>query len=197
MTGPGAQFMVGTVRRFAGRALVATAPLLTTGCGDPAPTTASNEPLTEPIVTCIGVPQATCAEAVGQIRANGSDVPATMIRIQCNASSCTAPTGSASVDILYASGERTSSIYGWGTNGEPVEIDPPMLPVPPTCIGLDQARCRSMAEGALGGRAFPPPIRSITVTCDGVCGPLNGAGTTVITYADRTTDDGSWSYSGG
>jgi hypothetical protein len=71
-----------------------------------------------------------------------------------------------------------------------------VLTVVPTCIGIDQQHCRSMAENGQGGRTVPPAIRSIIVTCTAVCGPVTGSGTTVITYADGAIENGGWTYDG-
>jgi hypothetical protein len=102
------------------------------------------------------------------------------------------------VDVVYASGEHVSSGYAWNAANQPVQApgDPPTLTVVPTCVRLDVADCRSMAESALGGRPVPPPVRAIVVTCTAVCGPDVGRGTTLVTYVDGTTEHGDWTYSG-
>jgi len=129
------------------------------------------------------------------VRTNGSPVPPVAIRVVCATKSCTEAEGAVAVDVLYADGSRSSSSYGWSAANQPVEIPaPPPVAVVPMCIGIDQKHCGSMAESALGGRRFPPPIRSIVVRCTGVCVPAKGKGTTVVTYNDGSIDNGDWTY---
>jgi hypothetical protein len=167
--------------------------LLAAGCGDPSPDE-SAAPI-GPGITCIGIPASTCSQAMEGVRSNGSRVPPVAIRVTCTARVCNESDGAVSVEVVYADGSRSSSGFGWSAAGKPVQVPgPPVLTVVPVCIRLDQEHCRSMAENAQGGRRFPPPIRSIVVTCTGVCGPAKGSGTTVITYADGSTDNGDWTY---
>ena len=184
--------------RLAGFAIGAL--LLTAGCGEPAPEVSSSPAapaVASPFVACTGVPASTCVQAVQGVGLNGSRVPPAAIRVTCAARSCTELEGAVSVDVVYADGSRSSSGFGWGAAGQPVQVPgPPALTVVPRCIGVDQQHCRSMAENAQGERQFPPPIRSIVVTCTGVCGPAKGKGTTVITYNDGSTDNGDWTYEG-
>jgi hypothetical protein len=117
--------------------------------------------------------------------------------VTCTPGICTELQGAVSIEVVYADGSRSNSGFVWGADRNPVQMPgPPALTVVPVCIRIDATHCRNMAENAQGGRQFPPPIRSIVVTCAAVCGATNGSGMTVITYADGTTDDGSWTYEG-
>jgi hypothetical protein len=181
--------------RLAAITLAIATVLVVAGCGEPPPEE-SIAP-TDPTVSCIGVPASACRQAVEGIRSNGFKVPAAAIQVTCAPGICTELQGAVSIEVVYADGSRSSSGFAWGAAANPVQVPgPPALTVVPVCIRVDAEQCRNMAENAQGGRQFPPPIRSIVVTCTAVCGATNGSGTTVITYADGTTDDGSWTYEG-
>ena len=182
--------------RLAAIAIAIAAMLTTAGCGEPAPGPVESSTPSGPPITCVGVPASTCSEALEGVRTNGSTVPPVAIRVVCATKSCTEAEGAVAVDVLYADGTRSSGSFGWSAANQPVEIPvaPPPLNVVPMCIGIDQKHCGSMAESALGGRRFPPPIRSIVVRCTGVCVPAKGKGTTVVTYNDGSIDNGDWTY---
>ena len=182
--------------RVLGLALAAL--LLASGCDDAPPSPAPSVGTAgTPEVACLGVPAGKCAEIVEDVQANGSVVPAVAIQIRCSGSPCTEQQGQVTIDVVYADGQRSSSGQGWAEAGGPFEIPPPVLTVAPTCIGVAGDQCRNLAESAIGGRHDAPPIRSIVVRCTGVCNARTGKGTTVVTYGDGTTDDGSWEYSTG
>jgi hypothetical protein len=180
--------------RLLGLALAAL--LLASGCDEAAP---SAEPSAgaagTPQVACLGVPAEKCAEIVKEVQANGSVAPAVAIQIRCTVARCTEQQGQVSLDVLYASGQRSSSGQGWAAAAGPFEIPPPVLTVAPTCIGVAADQCRNMAESAIGGRHDGAPIQSIVVRCTGVCNIRSGEGTTIVTYGDGTTDNGNWEYS--
>jgi hypothetical protein len=183
------------MRRLAAITLGIATLLVATGCGEPPPDESSAP--SDPAVACIGVPASTCRQAVDGIRSNGFKVPPAAIQVTCTPGICTELQGAVSIEVVYADGSRSNSGFVWGADRNPVQMPgPPALTVVPVCIRIDATHCRNMAENAQGGRQFPPPIRSIVVTCAAVCGATNGSGMTVITYADGTTDDGSWTYEG-
>jgi hypothetical protein len=183
------------MRLLAAITLVIGTLLLAAGCGEPSPDE-SIAP-TDPTIGCIGVPASTCRQVVDGIRSNGFQVPPASIQVTCTPGICTELQGAVSIEVVYADGSRSSSGFVWGAAGNPVQVPgPPALTVVPVCIRIDAKQCRNMAENALGGRQFPPPIRSIVVTCTGRCDATNGSGTTVITYANGTTDHGDWTYEG-
>src|SRR5258705_4057560 len=98
--------------RTLGLALMAL--LLASGCDEAAPSAEpSNDPAaTTPDVACLGVPAGKCAEIVGEVQTNGSVVPAVAIQIRCSVAPCTEQQGQATVDLLYANVQRSSTAEG-------------------------------------------------------------------------------------
>jgi hypothetical protein len=76
----------------------------------------------------------------------------------------------------------------------PVE---PVVPVEPQCQGVPVSMCRTMAETAFG-KVSDEAVVQILVRCTRQpCTDDQGAGDTVVTYADGSTQMSSWEYAGG
>jgi hypothetical protein len=168
--------------------------ILAGGCGGPEP---SASPSGQPNVACVGVPQAPCDDAVASLQGLFT-TPIVQIAVTCSIPACTSTDGQVNIDVLLADGRRESSGYGYGSaQPGPVQVDPPVLPVVPICLGLPFATCKDMAESAAGSGPLGgvrPAIARITVRCKGLCTPLKGEGETRIDYADGTNQVSSWGY---
>lgn len=172
--------------------------LLVSACGSPTPavTPAPSATSVLPQVGCTGIPATRCEEVARGIAANGSRIPPLAIVIACGQpAACGVERGMISVDVEQADGQHSSKTYVWISASAPLSGTAPVgLAFAPTCVGIDAGRCRTLAEDAAGDRAFPPPIRSIVVTCKGTCVSLGGHGATVITYEDGTEYTRDWAY---
>lgn len=183
------------MRRPAIRWAVLATAILVGGCGGPEP---SASPTEAPNVACVGVPQAPCDDAVASLEGLFS-APIVQIAVACTVAACTATEGQVGIDVLLANGRRESSGYGYGSaQPRPVQVDPPVLPVVPVCLGLPFAKCTDMALTMLQEPGFPgdarPAIARITVRCTAVCNPARGEGETRIDYVDGTNATSTWGY---
>lgn len=168
--------------------------LLVGACTLPGPTPIANPPA-QPLVDCVGVPPDICQGAVRDARQNAppGTVPVA-VRVRCTARVCLPASGQTQVDVQYSDGTTTTFGSGW-EQAAPGNQPPPILPVAPTCVRLPIERCREMALGAVSADEDRPVIVSIVVTCTRPpCTDTSGDGDMVVTYADRTTSESSWSY---
>ena len=174
--------------------IVLVALIVAGGCGGSDP---SGPPSGGPDVACLGVPQATCEEAVASLEGSFS-APIVQIRVACLIAACTPTGGQLAIDVLLADGRRESSGYGYGSaQPEPVPVEPPVLTVVPICLGVPFPTCKEMAESAVGSRVpgdVQPAIARITVRCKGVCTPTKGEGETRVDFVDGTNQVSGWGY---
>lgn len=177
--------------------------LLLAGCGGPPGPTASLQMVAP--VECIGIPAGTCQQIVTDARRNAE--PGTFpvrIRAACTrAAGCTLQEGDVSVEVDYSNGRQDAYGMGWAGpgGGDPA---PPVvvLPVAPTCEGVPARPCEERAREAVGAVVEVAAIRSIVVRCvpdasTPTCTDANGVGTTVVTFADGTTQSADWGYASG
>lgn len=168
--------------------------LFVSACALPGPTPIANPPA-QPIVECLGVPADICQGAVGDARRNAP--PGTVpvrVQVRCTAPVCVPASGQAEVAIQYSDGSTSTLGSGW-EQAVPGNQAPPVLPLAPVCAGVPLERCREMALSAVPGADDRPPIVSIVVTCTRPpCTEATGDGDVVVTYADRSTSESSWSY---
>jgi hypothetical protein len=182
--------------RFLGLALVAF--VLTGACEEASPSSdPTGGPVATPAVACLGVVASKCDAFVKEVQGNGSLTPAVGIRIACTTAPCTELAGQVTIDVQYADGQTSSTGQGWEGVGAPAPVRPPALAVAPVCLGLPVEQCREFALDLAVGRPGSGPIRSIVVRCTRVCNARSGEGTTVVTYADGTIEDGNWGYTTG
>jgi hypothetical protein len=176
------------------RSAVIAASILAGGCGGPEP---SASPSGQPNVECSAVPQGPCDDAVASLEGL-FNAPIAQIKVACTIAACSPTDGEVNIDVLLADGRRESSGYGYGTaQPGPVQVDPPVLPVVPICLGVPFATCKDMAESAAGSGpvgGVRPAIGRMTVRCKGVCTPLKGEGETRIDYVDGTNQVSEWGY---
>lgn len=153
-------------------------------------------------VDCVAVPAATCDEIAAGVEPHVSGARAVAIRIACTApTGCSAASGTASVDVAYEDGTRSSTGQAWQdaeASGGVIAPEPggPGLPVRPVCVGIDPATCAERAAEMIDHGAGAPAIRSILVKCTTTCTPTRGEGTVTITYADGSTTNGGFGYEG-
>lgn len=188
------------MRRVVALAIV----VLATGCGGPASTRTPVDFV--PPVECIGIPAETCQQIVRDARANAD--PGTFpvrIRAVCSQVPCTPQRGDVSVDIEYSNGRRDSYGMGWA-GGIGADPEPPpeavVLPVEPTCLGVPPGPCRERALETVGANGDTADIVAIVVRCTPnattrACTELAGAGQTVLTFADGSTQTADWGYMDG
>lgn len=160
----------------------------------------------QPLVECVGVPPETCRQSLADARRNAA--PGTVvvqIRVVCTKLPCTLQNGEAKVDVLYSNGRTESFGTGWAA-AAPMPAGPPQpapaLPVEPTCLGVpvvgDAGNCHDFATSAMDGVLDGREVVSIVVRCKpDPCTPTNGAGKTILTFADGTTHTSEWSYQSG
>ncbi|MGK2850451.1 MAG: hypothetical protein ACSLFN_06030 [Candidatus Limnocylindrales bacterium] len=163
-------------------------------CALPGPTPIANPPA-QPLVDCVGVPPDVCQGAVRDAGLNAP--PGTVIvrlQIRCTVQVCLPASGQTQIDVQYSDGTTTTFGNAW-EQAVPGEQGPPVLPVQPTCVGVPLERCRETALGAVPVGEDRPAVLSIVVTCTKPpCTASVGDGDTVVTYADRSTSESSWSY---
>jgi hypothetical protein len=195
---------VGTtdLRRFAILAVIAIA-----GCGAPT----SSGPPASPTVSCDGIPASRCDEALASVARSLPNTPVVKIEVVCMAGSCTEQSGAMDTLVTLADGSQLrSTTITWSEAGEPapggvkplpMPAEPvpaePIVPVEPECLGVPVSMCRTMAETAFG-EVSKFEVVGIQVRCTRIpCTIDQGAGDTLVTYADGTTQTSSWEYAGG
>ena len=172
------------------------------GCGLPGFDGATAPP--EPVVDCLATPQETCRTALADARAN---TPAgerlIRVRVTCAIPACTLMAGSAQVDAMYSDGTVDSYATDWSgpvtgpSEGAGTTDGVTILPVTPTCVGVDGERCREMAKNIIVPQGPPRRVVAILVACTApACTARDGYGTTTVTYDDGSTRAADWGYAG-
>ena len=197
--------MVGTteLRRLAVLAVIAIA-----GCGAPA----TSGPPTSPTISCIGIPESRCEEALASVARSLPNSAPARIEVTCVAGTCTEQSGAMDTVVTLADGSQLrSTTIAWSEAGAPapggvkpmplpapaVEPAVPVVPVEPQCQGVPVSMCRTMAETAFGEVSMVD-VAQIVVRCTRMpCTDDQGAGDTVVTYVDGTSRSSSWEYAGG
>lgn len=193
--------------------LAATLALTLLGaCGAPP----ASGPGATPRISCVGVPDAKCDEAVASVARSLPNTPVVAIEVSCVSGTCTDQSGAMDTVVTTADGATLrGSTLSWsepatgggsdgssgaGATAPPAPAPPavgPDLPVEPTCLGVPVEWCRTMAETAFGSVPAADVV-AITVRCrDATCNPQHGAGDTVVSYADGSRQSSSWEYAGG
>ncbi len=179
--------------------LAVLAVLVIAGCSAPA----GSGPPASPRISCNGVPQAKCDEAVASVARSLPNTHPAAIEVMCVSGTCTPESGAMDTILTLADGSTLrSSTIPWGTGGvepggKPTPAPPipvPELPVAPECLGVPLGKCQEMAQTALvteGGKV----IVGIVVRCTvDACTDQGGEGETVITLADGSTSKVGWAY---
>jgi hypothetical protein len=139
------------------------------------------QPVANPQVVCLGVPDQACKQAFDITGAVPGSVA--QVVVQCSVPVCTIQNGEADVTVVFIDGRRESSGYGWAGAGAapaPVPVKPPAaLTFAPVCLGVPLAQCLDMAATGPEGEGVGPEVASITVRCTDVC--ING-GSRQTTY---------------
>ncbi len=78
----------------------------------------------------------------------------------------------------------------------PVPIQPPVLPVEPTCQGVPVSMCKTMAETGFGELSDQAVIAILIRCSEPPCTDKHGKGDTIVTYADGSTRSSGWEYAG-
>jgi hypothetical protein len=192
------------LRRLALLAILAVA-----GCGAPA---TSGAPAS-PTVSCVGIPDSRCDEALASVARSLPNTALVRIEVTCVAGTCTEQSGAMDTIVTLADGSQLrSTTIAWSEAGQPapggVKLPPapaepgvepavPAVPVEPQCLGVPVSMCRTMAETAFGELSNQEVVQ-ILVTCTRVpCTPGEGAGDTIVGYADGSSQTTSWEYAGG
>jgi hypothetical protein len=180
------------------------------GCGTPA----VSGPPPSPVVTCTGVPDARCAEAVESVAVSLPNTSPATIEVICVSGTCTEQAGAMDTIVTLADGSQLrSTTISWSQAAAPVPggkplpapadpvpaepVEPPVVPVEPHCQGVPVAWCRTMAETAFGDVSADDVINIVVRCTDQPCTDDQGIGETLVTYADGSTSTASWEYAGG
>jgi hypothetical protein len=141
------------------------------------------QPVTNPQVVCLRVPDQACKQAFDISGAVPGSVA--QVVVQCTAPICTIQNGEADVTVVFIDGRRESSGYGWaGAAPAPIPVQPPVpLTIAPVCLGVPLAQCLEMAATGPKGEGVGPEVTSITVRCSDVC-TNGGSGQTTYEFKD-------------
>jgi len=189
------------VRRLAILAVIAIA-----GCAAPA----DSGPPASPTITCVGIPAARCDDAVASVARSLPNTAPVAIEVLCVAGTCTEQSGAMDTVVTLGDGSQLrSTTTTWSEPGAPApggvkplpvpEAPPiiPVVPVEPECQGVPVSMCRTMAETAFG-EVPDEAVVGIIVRCTRQpCTDDQGAGDTIVTYTDGSTQTSSWEYAGG
>lgn len=182
---------------------VAVVAFVVLACGSSTESTAIPD---QPLVECVGVPPETCRQSLADAQQDAT--PGTIvvqIRVVCTKLPCTLQNGEAKVDVRYSNGRTNSYGTGWAA-AAPMPAGPaqpaPSLPVKPTCLGLpvggETDNCLDFATNAMEHAPDDREVVLIVVRCKpGPCTAANGAGETILTFADGTTQVSEWNYQSG
>jgi hypothetical protein len=77
---------------------------------------------------------------------------------------------------------------------EPVVPAEPVVPVEPQCQGVPVSMCRTLAETAFGEVSDEAVVQIVVRCTRQPCTNDQGAGDTVVTYMDGSTQVSSWEY---
>ena len=188
------------VRRLAILAVIAIA-----GCGAPA----DSGPPASPTITCVGIPAARCDDAVASVARSLPNTAPVAIEVMCVAGTCTEQSGAMDTVVTLADGSQLrSTTTTWSEPGAPAPdgVEPlpvpeappiiPVVPVEPECQGVPVSMCRTMAETAFG-EVSDEAVVGILVRCmRQPCTEEQGAGDTIVSYTDGTSQTSSWEYAG-
>ena len=190
------------------RHLAIVAVIAIAGCGAPA----GSGPPASPTISCVGIPASRCEEAVASVARSLPNTTLVAIEVVCIAETCTEQSGAMDTIVTLSDGsELRSTTTTWAGAGDPVPggakplplpvpaVPPviPVVPVEPECQGVPVSMCRTMAETAFG-EVSDEDVVAIVVRCTRQpCTDAQGAGDTIVTYADGTTRTSSWEYAGG
>ncbi len=147
------------------------------------------QPVANPQVVCLAVPDQPCKQAFDITGAAPGSVA--QVVVQCTAPVCTVQDGEANVTVVFIDGRRESSGYGWAGAGgggvaapPPIPVQPPEpLTISPVCLGVPLAQCLDMAATGPEGEGVGPEVRSITVRCTDIC-TNGGSGQTTYEFKD-------------
>lgn len=142
------------------------------------------QPVANPQVVCLGVPDRACKQAFDISGAVPGSVAQIVVR--CSVPVCTLQNGEADVTVLFIDGRRESSGYGWAGAGQaPIPAKPPPAPltIAPVCLGVPLPQCLDMAATGPQGEGVGPEVASITVRCSDVC-TTGGSGQTTYEFKD-------------
>lgn len=188
------------------RSLAVSAILAIAGCGTPA----VSGPPPSPVVTCIGIPEARCDEAIESVALSLPNTAPVTIEVLCVSGTCTEEAGAMDTVVTLADGSQLrSTTISWSQAVAPapggakpppapaVPAEPPAVPVEPQCQGVPVAWCRTMAETAFG-EVSEVDVVTILVRCKELpCTDDHGIGETLISYSDGSSKTTSWEYAGG
>jgi hypothetical protein len=188
------------------RRLVVAAVIAIAGCGAPA----DSGPPASPTISCVGIPATRCEEAVASVARSLPNTTPRTIEVICIAETCSEQSGAMDTIVTLSDGSQLrSTTTTWSGVGEPapggVKLPPepavppiiPVVPVEPLCQGVPVSMCRTMAETAFG-EVSDEAVTGIVVRCTRQpCTDDQGAGDTIVTYADGSTQTSSWEYAGG
>jgi len=160
--------------------------ILVAAC-DTADTPPQPQPVANPQVVCLAVPDQACKQAFDVTGAAPGSVA--QIVVQCTVPVCTNQNGEADVTVAFIDGRRESSGYAWAGAGAgaapaPIPLRPPApLTIAPVCLGVPLAHCIDMAATGPEGEGVGPEVASITVRCTTVC-TNGGSGQTTYEFKD-------------
>jgi hypothetical protein len=188
------------LRRLAVLAVIAIA-----GCGAPA----DSGPPASPTISCVGIPTSRCEEALASVARSLPNTRPVAIEVTCVAGTCTEQSGAMDTVVTLSDGSQLrSTTTTWSEAAEPAPggVKPlpvpalppiiPVVPVEPLCQGVPVSMCRTMAETAFG-EVSDEAVTGIVVRCTRQpCTDDQGAGDTIVTYVDGSTQTSSWEYLG-
>jgi hypothetical protein len=192
------------IRRLAALAVIAIA-----GCWAPA----DSGPLASPTISCVDIPASRCEEALASVARSLPNTAPAAIEVICVAGTCTEQSGAMDTVVTLADGSQLrSTTIAWseavqpGPPGikplpepvappvEPVVPIEPVVPVEPQCQGVPVSMCRTMAETAFGEVSDEGVVQILVRCTRQPCTNDQGAGDTIVTYADGSTQMSSWEY---
>ena len=174
--------------RAAGAVAGVVLAILVAAC-DTADTPRQPQPVANPQVACLAVPEGACKGAFDISGAAPGSVA--QIVVQCTAPVCTNDNGEADVTIVFIDGRRESSGYAWAG------AEAPPLTIAPVCLGVPLAHCLDVAATGPEGEGVGPEVASITVRCTTVC-TNGGSGQTTYEFKDgRASVTIMWADAGG
>lgn len=155
-------------------------------------------------ISCGGVPQDRCDEAVAGAYRSLPTSPIKSIEVLCVSGTCTSASGAMETVVTLIDGSQLrSSTISWsgpqptqapvGEDPIPV-VPPPAVPVAPVCQGVPASMCDIMAETAFG-ELSTEGVAAIVVRCGPeACTADKGTGETIVTYQDGSSKSASWQY---